>query len=162
MLKKKQKFLSLPLQTFGKLPFYKDYISIVTTSEGLKWQNFLLRSVKEKRLKKRQFFVYKQRSKDKPVVGIVEPGFDGKREFPFSLFVVYRNFKTENEKHWPDFSNESKQFCLISDQLKNIKCINDCYQLLQNKFITVDIQNFNISNDHKEILKFINMEVKYA
>lgn len=79
-----------PVECFGKLPCYQDYISLVTTRGATVWRDWLLATFRGDNLPPDGVwrFLFAARNKGEPVVGLIQASSDGRREFPFSLFVV--------------------------------------------------------------------------
>lgn len=81
-----------PVETYGKLPCYKDYISVVITEGAVQWRAWLLDSFQGKIMppEGKWYFIYQHRQGADPVVGVIQASSDGLRQFPFSLFTVCR------------------------------------------------------------------------
>lgn len=79
-----------PVETFGKLPCYKDYISVVITEGAVQWRTWLIDSFQGKIMppEGKWHFIYQHRKDADPVVGVIQASSDGLRQFPFSLFTV--------------------------------------------------------------------------
>ena len=79
-----------PIETYGKLPCYKDYISVVITEGAVQWRSWLLDSFQGKIMPPEGtwHFIYQHRKDADPVVGVIQASSDGLRPFPFSLFTV--------------------------------------------------------------------------
>lgn len=79
-----------PVETYGKLPCYKDYISVVITEGAVQWRTWLLDSFQGKIMPPAGtwHFIYQHRKDADPVVGVIQASSDGLRQFPFSLFTV--------------------------------------------------------------------------
>ena len=79
-----------PVETYGKLPCYKDYISVVITEGAVQWRTWLLDSFQGKIMppEGKWYFIYQHRKDADPVVGVIQASSDGLRPFPFSLFTV--------------------------------------------------------------------------
>lgn len=79
-----------PVETYGKLPCYKDYISVVITEGAVQWRTWLLDSFQGKIMppEGKWYFIYQHRKGADPVVGVIQASSDGLRPFPFSLFTV--------------------------------------------------------------------------
>lgn len=91
--------MEYPVETYGKLPCYKDYISIVTTDGAVQWRSWLLEIFQGKCNPPAGVwrFIYQHRKDSDPVVGIILASSDGLRLFPFSLFTVCRKASGQNE-----------------------------------------------------------------
>lgn len=79
-----------PVECFGKLPCYQDYISLVITKGASPWRDWLLTNFRHTILIPAGVwrFVFEPQKNGEPVVGLIQASSDGRREFPFSLFVV--------------------------------------------------------------------------
>lgn len=79
-----------PVECFGKLPCYQDYISLVITKGASPWRDWLLAYFHETLIIPEGVwrFVFEPHKNCDPVVGLIQASSDGRREFPFSLFVV--------------------------------------------------------------------------
>jgi len=124
----------LHLQAFGKLPFYKDFISIVSDRESIVFREFLLNEFKVplKPIENSTPFIFNATPK-KLLVGMIENSTDGLREFPFSLMVSLNKNNCQLLKVWEELT-------FIRNELKKINDINECYQLLKGKTIQIDTE----------------------
>jgi hypothetical protein len=79
-----------PVEIFGKLPCYQDYISLVTSPASVHWRDWLLERFRDTSLPPEGLwpFIYQHRKNGEVVIGMVRASSDGLREFPFSLFVA--------------------------------------------------------------------------
>jgi len=79
-----------PVECFGKLPCYQDYVSLVTSRGATRWRDWLLSTYRGETLPPEGVwrFVFESQQHGEPVVGLIQASSDGRREFPFSLFVV--------------------------------------------------------------------------
>ena len=126
---KKNKTFSV--QMFGKLPLYKDFISMLSEKESMIWRELLLKKFKNNLNFSQKYtpFIFKPAQK-KLIVGIIENSSDGIREFPFSLFVLLSN----------DYL-----FIPVWDALKRIRVeletindIDELYHVLQGKTLQLE------------------------
>lgn len=141
---------TLSIQGFGKLPFYKDYISVLRAPEALRWQEWLLEcfSKKKWRVPLGQWpFIFHLSPRSNMVIGIIEPGTDGIREFPFTLFSVLCDYGFQGQNDW-------KVMVDIWDELKNIRNdlagfqdIDSFYAVLRSQSISMHSEN-NKKIDH--------------
>ena len=78
------------VETYGKLPCYKDYISVITTAGAAQWRSWLLDSFQGKIMPPEGVwpFIYQHKKNSDLVVGVIKASSDGLRQFPFTLFVV--------------------------------------------------------------------------
>jgi hypothetical protein len=94
MLAGLKKFLwreaELPVETYGKLPCYKDFISVILTESAAQWRNWLLENFQGDFMPPKGcwHFIYQDRKKSLPIVGLIHASSDGIRQFPFTLFTV--------------------------------------------------------------------------
>jgi hypothetical protein len=79
-----------PVESYGKLPCYKDYISVIATAGAAQWRSWLLENFQGENMPPDGVwpFIYQFRKNADPVVGLIQASSDGLREFPFTLFVV--------------------------------------------------------------------------
>lgn len=85
------------LEVYGKLPFYQDYIAVLSTADGVAWKSWLLGFAGRQGVRLppgRWLFLFRRTRKSPLTAGIIEPSSDGIREFPFSLFVSLDGIKT--------------------------------------------------------------------
>ena len=81
---------ALPVETYGKLPCYQDYISVVLTPEANQWRSWLLTAFAGETMPPVGLwpFIYQPRKNGRAVIGFIQASSDGRRQFPFSLFAV--------------------------------------------------------------------------
>lgn len=82
--------LTAPVQAFGKLPFYKDYLRWISSPASEDWRSWLVANYPEKVQLSEGMrpFIFFPANEARIVVGQMEPSNDGIRDFPFSLFIV--------------------------------------------------------------------------
>ena len=82
--------LTLRAQAFGKLPFYRDYLRWVSSEAAESWRMWLVEKFSgDAALPPGKWpFIFQHHPGSALVIGLIEPGTDGIREFPFSLFVA--------------------------------------------------------------------------
>jgi len=78
------------VETYGKLPCYKDYISVITSAGAAHWRSWLLDSFQGTIIPPEGVwpFIYQHKKNSDLVVGVIQASSDGLRQFPFTLFVV--------------------------------------------------------------------------
>jgi hypothetical protein len=78
------------VETYGKLPCYKDYISVITTPAAAQWRSWLLESFQGTIMPPEGVwpFIYQHKKNADLIVGVIKASSDGLRQFPFTLFVV--------------------------------------------------------------------------
>lgn len=81
---------ALPVETYGKLPCYQDYISVVLTPEANQWRSWLLTAFAGEMMPPLGLwpFIYQPRKNGRAIIGFIQASSDGRRQFPFSLFAV--------------------------------------------------------------------------
>jgi hypothetical protein len=79
-----------PVQAFGKLPFYKDYLRWISSAASEDWRCWLVSNYPEEvhLAEAMRPFIFMPASEAPIAVGQIEPSNDGIRDFPFSLFVI--------------------------------------------------------------------------
>jgi hypothetical protein len=131
----------LRLQGFGKLPFYKDYISIVSSPEALEWRDWLLDIFGEKNRRVPGGawpFIFRPSPGSGVAVGMIMPGTDGVREFPFSLFSVLKYKGVEARGAIPRIWDDLK--AALND-LDGIEDIDACHFLIRSRSLSMDWKN---------------------
>lgn len=124
------------LDAYGKLPFYNDYIAIITSPSALQWQSWLLDNFGRVEMRippGRWPFIFQMSQKSEPVAGIIEDSSDGIREFPFSLFTAcgkaVQNFHIQRDMLiglWQRIHGYREELVLVEN-------INDCYGVVRGK-----------------------------
>ena len=139
---KKNPVTTYTVEVFGKIPFYRDYLSTVQSKEGRQWKEWILsnygRRIQVPKKKSRFFFNYKKTGR--VVVGINSDSSDGTREFPFSVFVILKrkNVQRQCMQLWEQLdviyqvAIKSKEINSFYNDLMSRKIVND-----PNKDITV-------------------------
>ena len=157
-LKRNKKF---HLETYGKLPFYNDYISIITSSEATAWKNWLLNTfgTDGRNIPKGNWpFIFQFSKSSNLIVGLIEESSDGIRNFPFSLFSVYKAVRSSKPYNCESFIDLWKTLIEIRNHLASVPSIEDCYNLLRGKIITLPA-NKNIAGskgDEQQTVIFDN------
>jgi len=155
--------INLQIQVFGKLPIYNDYISFFTQRNALSWQNFLVskNSKQSKLFNERSFFIF-QFSKNKSIfVGVIDNSSDGTRQFPFSVFVDCRQSWLKNYLIDSKLLFIFKELDSIFLNVKKIENIDQCYQFLQQKVITVENTKQTINSLIKNIFKRSKQKIEW-
>jgi len=136
-----KKYKKLKVQSFGKLPIYKDYISIITQNDAVKWKEWLLNNIKrgDELPTGRCPFLFQFSHKSSCLMGIIEKSSDGQRFFPFSIFVVCKKSVIHSNDFSERFTSIIKNIKTIRDELDNINTIGGCYDHL--KYRTFQINN---------------------
>ena len=127
------------VECFGKLPFYRDFISVATTNEAVQWKNWLLNFAGKKYppLPKGLWpFIFRSSSNSDMLVGLIEDSSDGIREFPFSIFCTASNRKSlfysdTLRAIWENLKN-------VRENINEIDDINPLYSLLRGKVFTYE------------------------
>ncbi len=124
----------LSVQAFGKLPFYKDYISLVSIPEAIQWRAWMLDifgqdagPVPEGRWP----FVFQHRPRSNMVVGVIEDSSDGLREFPFSLFVILKGRRLTDARLRPKMADIWRAIGELRRDLGRADTIDMAYSILR-------------------------------
>ena len=136
-----KKYRKLKIQVFGKLPIYKDYISIITQTEAIKWKDWLLKNFRhrDELPAGRWPFIFQFSNKSSClVVGLIEKSSDGQRVFPFSLFVVWYKTGINKNDFLERFNFILKHLETIRNELEKIKNINECYEHLKGRMLHIE------------------------
>ncbi len=136
-----------PVETYGKLPCYKDYISVVLTDGAAQWRTWLLESFQGKSMPPEGIwpFIYEHRKNSDLVIGVISASSDGIRQFPFTLFTVCRRAR--------------KGLCSRS-QARSIW--QELEQLYRQLVVSEDIQSFYSQLRGKKISPLIEKEIPDA
>jgi hypothetical protein len=134
--------LKLSIETYGKLPFYKDYIAIITSKSAIQWKAFLLNYFGHDNMvipSGHWPFVYHESPKSDLIVGLIESSSDGIRQFPFSLFTACKIAKGESPYNLETIDNIWKKLLQLREELETAENISECYSIIRGKSITVKI-----------------------
>jgi len=137
------------VEVYGKLPFYKDYINIITSPEASVWQEWLLKVFGEKNTLIPQgiwHFLFFPARDARLVTGIIMQGSDGRRNFPFSLFVTLGKSTLKNQIKWAELFAVKDHLIRILNTLYTASDIDNCYATLSG--LTVEILNKEIKSTH--------------
>ena len=121
------------IEAYGKLPFYKDYINLITSLEATAWQEWLLKVFGQKKIfipTGIWHFLFSTRKETSLVTGIITQSSDGRRNFPFSLFVNLGNNKIKNDFKWAELFVIKDRLVEIYNTLNTVSDINECYNTL--------------------------------
>jgi len=120
----------LHLQAYGKLPFYRDYVSIIFFREAIVWRNWMLDHLDQNKMisKEPKPFVFVHSIKSKIIAGIIKQSSDGKRQFPFSVFIVCKPKKLELF----GLNQILSQLDIRFNSLMSIRNINNCIKFIKN------------------------------
>jgi hypothetical protein len=142
---KKNPVTTYTVEVFGKIPFYRDYLSTVQSKEGRQWKDWILsnygRRIQVPKKKSRFLFHYKKTGR--VVVGIISDSSDGTREFPFSVFVILKrkNVQRQCMQLW-------EQLDVIYQVAIKSKEINSFYNDLMSRKIVNDPNKDNLMNEY--------------
>ena len=134
------------VETYGKLPCYKDYISVITTTGAAQWRAWLLESFQGKIMPPDGVwpFIYQYRKNADLVIGLIQASSDGLREFPFTLFVVCsRGSKRGGLCSRPMAVSIWEELESLRQQLIEAKDIQDFYARLYGKRVSLLVENIN-------------------
>jgi hypothetical protein len=142
--------LQFTVETYGKLPFYKDYIAIVTSKSAMQWKAFLLDSFGQEGMKipaGNWPFIYQNSPKSELIVGLIEDSSDGIRQFPFSFFVVCASGKGNIPFCSETVCGIWQQLLHIRGALGQVNDIAGCYGVIRGKNIQVKVGDKNYTGD---------------
>ena len=143
------------IEAYGKLPFYKDYINIITSPEASIWQEWLLKvfGQKDTLIPQNiwQFLFFPARDA-RLVTGLIMQGSDGRRNFPFSLFVTLGKSNIKNQMKWAELFVIKDNLIRIFNNLHTASDIDSCYVTLSG--LTMEIRNKDIKSTY---LKSVNL-----
>ncbi len=127
------------LEVYGKLPFYQDYIAVLSTPESAAWKSWLLGFAGREGIRLppgRWWFLFRQARKSALIAGIIEHSSDGIREFPFSLFISLAGIKTGL---LPAAALITWRVLLKERQaLDGLTSIEQCYQQMRGRQILIE------------------------
>jgi len=128
-LKQRYSGLQLPLQAYGKLPIYKDYISLILSEEAFLWREWLFeRDDQSSAIPDTPHpFMFVYSIKTRLIVGIITTSSDGSRHFPFTVFVSFHYRKLKKI----ELSQVFLQLEAVYENLLNLKTIEQCYEYLK-------------------------------
>ncbi len=135
------------VQVYGKLPFYKDYITVVNLNESVEWRDWMLNVFNDKDAiipEGLWGFLFQHTGNSAPVAGIIEQSSDGIREFPFSLFAVLEKMRLKDKDIWISINHIIENMNNVRSSLKNVNKIEVCYQKLAGQCVTIDEDSINI------------------
>ncbi|KPA19404.1 Type VI secretion system-associated [Candidatus Magnetomorum sp. HK-1] len=137
------------IQSFGKLPFYADYISHVFDDEAAQWKKYLMERFQSQLSIDAGLhpFIYNSQNSNLKIVGTIEPSHDGIREFPFSLFVAKPVIKNQDELK--NCIHIWHVLMTIRWQLTKINDIESCYAYLET--CSIDISREELLPDDLSI-----------
>jgi len=144
---------ALSIQGFGKLPFYKDYISMVSAPEALRWRDWLLERFGKKKWRMplgKWPFVFQSSPQTSMIIGIMESGTDGIREFPFSLFLVFDDDGIRGQTHWKTMITIWENLKNIRNDMNEAKDIDSFYASLRSQFIPMHSKRKKEAEDNVE------------
>ncbi|MFZ5764382.1 MAG: hypothetical protein ACOY4H_02155 [Thermodesulfobacteriota bacterium] len=127
------------LEAYGKLPFYQDYIAVLSSPEAVAWKGWLLAFAGRPGIRLppgRWPFLFRQQRKGPALAGIIEQSSDGIRQFPFSLFVSLAGIRTgllpaAAPLAWRLLDRERRE-------LEKIVSIEECYSRLRGRQVTIE------------------------
>ena len=129
----------IDIQTYGKLPFYKDYINLVTTSQGINWRNWILGLFGQNNMNIPVGiwpFIFQGGYGNDIIVGLIEPSSDSLRTFPFSVFVELKLSWVKKDRSI--FSQVIKQLKFINSDLNRVTTIDECYGVLGGHAVKIE------------------------
>lgn len=121
------------VEAYGKLPFYKDYIHLVASVQAGIWQDWLLKTFGQKNTLIPQgiwHFLFFPARNSPLVTGIIMQGSDGRRDFPFSLFVTLGRSTLNSQMKWAELFAIKDELCRIFTTVSRMPDIDSCYHLL--------------------------------
>ena len=124
---------ALPVETYGKLPCYQDYISVVLTPEANQWRSWLLTAFAGETMPPQGLwpFIYQPRKNTRAVIGFIQASSDGRRQFPFSLFAVVGWNLARDEQHgWATACSVWGQLQPLHTQVVQCQDVRDLFTQL--------------------------------
>lgn len=124
---------ALPIETYGKLPCYQDYISVVLTPEANQWRSWLLTTFAGEMMPPPGLwpFIYHPRKNARAVIGFVQASSDGRRQFPFSIFtVVPWNLGKDEHDGWATACSVWAQLQPLHTQVVQCQDVRDLFAQL--------------------------------
>lgn len=119
---------TLPVETYGKLPCYQDYISVVLTPEANQWRSWLLTAFAGETMPPVGLwpFIYQPRKNARAVIGFIQASSDGRRQFPFSLFAVIAwNLGKDEQLGWATACSVWAQLHPLHSQVVQCQDVRD-------------------------------------
>lgn len=144
--------LKFIVETYGKLPFYKDYIAVVTSGPALQWKSFLLDNFGQDGMKIPQGrwpFIFQAAPRADLVVGFIEASSDGIREFPFSIFTVCKSGRGEIPYCQETVSGIWQKLYAIRKRLASVQDIGECYGIIRGRTILVEVGKKNVQGEFR-------------
>ncbi len=135
------------VETYGKMPFYKDYINVITSPEAGLWQEWLLEVFGEKGALIPGgiwHFLFCPAKGAHLVMGIIVQGSDGLRNFPFSLFVTLNKPTIKTQMKWAELFVIKDRLTGIYNALCRAEDIDSCYTILSRH--TLEIHKSDIKS----------------
>jgi len=134
--------LQFTIESYGKLPFYKDYIAIVTSKPAIQWKAFLLDNFGQEGMVIPDGcwpFIYQGGPKTELIVGLIEESSDGIREFPFSIFTVCNTVRGDMPYCFETINGIWHKLFQIRDELDKVDNIDLCYRIIRGKMVQVKV-----------------------
>ncbi len=122
-----------PLQIYGKRPFYKDYIAVVTTKGGIRFRDWLLSTFGGEGIAPPPGlnpFVFRGGPGRELVAGLLEPSSDGLRKFPFSIFADLNLARAEKARQWSLLLYLFGELGGVHELVRGAESIDACYSRL--------------------------------
>ena len=135
---------ALPVETYGKLPCYQDYISVVLTPEANQWRSWLLTAFAGETMPPVGLwpFIYQPRKNARAVIGFIQASSDGRRQFPFSLFAVVGWNLAKDEQHgWATACSVWGQLQPLHSQVVQCQDVRDLFTQLGRTSVIPDPAN---------------------
>ena len=127
------------VEFFGKLSFYRDFITVATSKEAVNWKAWLLDFTGKEYLPLPEGswpFIFRSSSKSDVLVGLIEDSSDGIREFPFSIFCSISKSKSVFNQGTLD--NIWVKLIELRNSIETVSNIDDLYKMLRGKVITYE------------------------
>lgn len=147
------------VEAYGKLPFYKDYINVVTSFEASAWQEWLLNVFGQKKVfipSGIWHFLFSTRKDVNLVTGIITQSSDGRRNFPFSLFVSLGNSRIKNDLKWAELFAIKDNLVEVYNMFDTISDIHTCYNTIAG--MTVVTRRKTTSSQYLKTVNRPNLE----
>lgn len=147
------------IEAYGKLPFYKDYISVITSTEASLWQEWLLRIFGQKNTlipKGVWHFLFFPAKGAHLITGIIMQASDGIRNFPFSLFVTLSRSTIKNQLKWAELFAIKDDLIKIYKEVYEASDIQNCYATLSG--LTLETRNKKIKAMYLDSVGFPDLK----
>ena len=128
-----------PLQAYGKLPFYGDYIAVITTPQAMALKAWLLSTFGDEGLPippGSWHFLFQDTPRAPFTAGLISAGSDGRRRFPFALFATIGGTgRMPAARRWPTLLHAFECLRRVHSDIAAIADIRSFYALLPSRAV---------------------------